>query len=85
MYVRLKTTDFKFDQVICCGGEIAKQPPITCASLGHTKSVISEPSKRNSLKGYKRALKLDLPSGSAMWSMSPGRADGYRAVNITDG
>lgn len=63
MYAGLNPGDTKFDQVICCGGDIAKAAVNYLYDLGHTKiGYIGAQDNEIRYKGYKRALeKLDLP------------------------
>ncbi len=85
MYVGLNPIDFKFDQVICCGGEIAKTAVNYLYSLGHTKiGYIGAQQNEIRYKGYKRALeKLDLPFRQRNAVNVRQTADGgYKAANM---
>lgn len=85
MYVGLNPADFKFDQVICCGGDIARAAVMYLHELGHTKiGYIGAIENEIRYKGYKRALeKLDLPFRQRYAVNVRQTADGgYKAANM---
>ncbi len=85
MYVGLNPCNMKFDQVICCGGDIAKAAVKYLHDLGHTKiGYIGSQDHEIRFKGYKRALEsLNLPFHQRNTVNIRQTADGgYKAANI---
>ena len=85
MYVGLNPGDTKFDQVICCGGEIAKAAVYYLHELGHTKiGYIGAQDNEIRYKGYRQALeKLGLSFRQRNCVNVRQTADGgYKAANM---
>ncbi len=85
MYVGLNPCDHKFDQVICCGGDIARAAVHYLYELGHRKiGYIGAQDNEIRFKGYKQALeKLGLTFRQRNTVNVRQTADGgYKAANM---